>query len=166
MPSKDYFNTPQFTLSAWFMPKNISLPYARILDFSNGCHNNSIGILLDQGSLPVYPKFEMFDIKGTQYQIASSLPLTEDLWQHIALTYDGVQVRFYLNAILLGTSVNISYEMPLVNRTKNFIGGTSCPYNGVSSSYVDDVRIYGKELSQSQINDVMMSSASSITSNL
>ena len=147
------------------MPRNIILPYARILDFSDGCHNNSIGILLDQGSMPVYPKFEMYDINEIQYQLPSPLPLSEGLWQHIAVSYDGAQMRLYLNAILLETSGTISYVMPMINRTENFIGGTSCTYNGVSSSYVDDVRIYAKDLSQSQINDVMMSSTISISSN-
>lgn len=75
----------------------------------------------------------------------------------MAVIYDGVQMRFYLNAILLETSENISFVMPTVLGRQNFIGGTHCGSLGYSSSYVDDIRVYSTYLSQSQINDVMMS---------
>lgn len=113
--------------------------------------------MFDQSSVPWCPKLEMYDINAFQYQLSSTLNLTNGLWQHLAATYDGSQMRFYLNAILLQTSGVISYVMPNVMRMQNFIGGTPCGFTGFSSSYIDEVRVYTTCLSQSQINDIMMS---------
>ena len=164
LPPDSYFNSPQFTITIWIKPENVIFPYARILEFSNGCHNNTVGILLDQDSSPIFPKFEMYELNAqNQYQLPSSISLVVGIWQHVTITYDGSQMRFYLNANLVDTSDPISYVLPMGNwmRTENYIGGTSCGYNGFSSSHVDDLRIFNTSLSRLQINDVMMSNETS-----
>ena len=166
LPAGPYLNSPQYTIAAWVLPQNVILPYARVIEFSNGCHNNSVTLLFDQNVTPWTPKLEMYDLSAYQYQLSATLNLTNGLWQHLAVTYDGTQMRFYLNAILLQTSGTISYAMPLGVRTDNFIGGTPCQFTGVSSSYVDDIRVYGTSLSQSQINDVMMSNETNFNTSI
>ena len=142
------------------MPLNVVLQYARLIEFSNGCHTNTVTMLIDQGMTPIYPKLEMYAQNDAQYQVKSSLPMGTNyaLWQHLAASYDGNTMRFYLNAILVGTSEQVSYAMPQIERAQNFLGGSACEYHGSSSSHVDDLRIYARSLTQSQINDVMMAS--------
>ena len=147
------------------MPLNITLNFPPLIEFSNGCDNNSVTIYLATNKFPPLPKFEIWTNNKTQFQSDSSkISLVDDIWQHLAATYDGLEMKIYLNAILLKTSQNISYEMPTLVRTNNFIGGTKCLNEGHSSSYVDDVRIYSTCLSQSQINDVMMSNETNFSS--
>jgi len=100
----------------------------------------------------------MFDTSAISYHLFSSVSINEGIWQHWAVTFDGLQMRFYINANLIQTGAVISYSMPLgLIRTRNFIGSTSCGYNGYSSSLIDDLKMFNTSLSQSQINDVMMS---------
>jgi hypothetical protein len=100
----------------------------------------------------------MFDANTISYQLYSSVSINEGIWQHWAVTFDGLQMRFYINANLVRTGAVISYSMPLgLIRTQNFIGSTSCGSNGYSSSLIDDLKMFNISLSQSQINDVMVS---------
>ena len=165
IPSGTYLNTPQFSITVWVLPQNVTLNFARVLEFSNGCHNNSIGLMFAQSSTPWYPKVEMYKVSGIQYQLFSSLNIASGLWQHMAVTFDGSKMGLYLNAILL-QSVAISYVMPTDVKNANFIGGTACSTNGFSSSFIDDVRLYSTSLNQSQINNVMMSTDTTFNSSI
>ena len=166
IPTGSYLNTPQLSITVWVLPQNVTLNFPRVLEFSNGCQNNSLSLMLARSSTPWCPKVEMYTMNGTyQYQLLSSLNITSGLWQHMAVTFDGSKMRFYLNAILL-QSVAISYVMPTDVKTTNFIGGTTCGSTVYSSSYIDDVRLYSKSLNQSQINDIMMSTETNYNSSM
>ena len=74
-------------------------------------------------------------------------------WHHVAGTFDGSYVRLYVDGIAIGsgtsTSITIGYGLPTTNDL--FIGryGTTCVprFNGE----VDEVEIYNRALSQSEI---------------
>ncbi len=166
IPAGTYPNAPQFTITVWVLPQNVTLNFARLLEFSNGCHNNSLSLMIAQSSTQWCPKVEMYKINGSsQYQMTSSLNITSGLWQHMAITFNGSKMSFYLNAILL-QSVAISYVMPTDVKTTNFIGGTACGSAGYSTSLIDDVRLYSSSLNQSEINDVMMSNETSLNASM
>src|SRR3990167_6606086 len=92
--------------------------------------------------------FQFTDILSTNAEV----PITG--WQHVAVTYDGSNIRYYLNGALDSTvaftgSLSTSY-------TTAYIGGRN---NGVDTTYmnglVTEVGYFTRVLSLSEIGDIM-----------
>lgn len=78
--------------------------------------------------------------------------IATDVWQHVAFTYDGLNVRFYVNSLPAGVS-------PLVGSigtdTSDLQIGNDDTLVSPFDGYVDDVRIYNRILSQVEIRQIM-----------
>ncbi len=87
--------------------------------------------------------------------VYSAAPAATDDWTHLVLSYDAArrQLRLYVNGLLSGAQTNVTVQNapgPLtVGRAK---------WNGAPSAffpkYVDDVRVYGKALSDGEAGKV------------
>jgi hypothetical protein len=75
-------------------------------------------------------------------------------WGHIALTYDGINMRLYFNGSLIKTH---PYSSSITLSSSNLLLGTF--YKGI----MDEVAIYDIALTEEQINDHMNNSPSPIT---
>ena len=69
-------------------------------------------------------------------------------WTHLAATYDGSTLRFYVNGVQVGSKTGVSAIAASTGSLR--IGG-----NGVWGEYfrglIDDVRIYNRPLTASEI---------------
>jgi hypothetical protein len=77
----------------------------------------------------------------------NSGPVTTDVWYFLIGTFDGSNIRLYVNGELKGTN---SFTSTLCQGLPLFIGcenGTWLPFNGI----IDDVRIYKRALSEAEI---------------
>jgi Concanavalin A-like lectin/glucanases superfamily len=81
---------------------------------------------------------------------AASLPL--DTWTHLATTYDGAVVRFYVNGVLAG-STSVSGAMTASTGVLR-IGGNSI-WSEWFAGLIDEVRIYNRVLTVSEIQQDM-----------
>ncbi|MBK9148640.1 MAG: LamG domain-containing protein [Flavobacteriales bacterium] len=75
-------------------------------------------------------------------------------WYHIVGTYDGAQMRLYLNGSLMGTAT-ASGLIGLHPQSPASIGALSTgaqPFSG----WIDDVRIYGRALSAAEVMELLM----------
>ena len=80
--------------------------------------------------------------------VAGTTVLAVNTWTHVAATYDGAQLRFYVNgAEVASTPVTGSYE---VNANPLWIGGNAV-YGEHFQGRIDDLRIYHRALSQVEI---------------
>lgn len=167
IPGGIYFDTPQFTISVWVCPLSIVQPFSRLLEFSNGCHLDSLSLLLDQGttSSNLLPKFEVFVNSTTHYKVSSNVRLLTGVWQMITISFDEAVLSFYINSTLVQTSGIVAYSPQSIMRTQNYAGNTSCPNSGYSSSYLDDIRFFNVSLIQKEIVDLFYDKSTNLYKN-
>jgi hypothetical protein len=152
VPSGIYFNTPAFTISAWIYPQNIG-SWAKLVDFGNGVNSNNIVFAI--GSPTNIPAFQLCIPSACTLNLYSSQALSLNTWQFLALTYDGINAKIYINSTLTGTTA-YTFTMSNINRNSNLIGKSNFGgSDGYSWSYIDDLRFYNKSLTQSELLNIM-----------
>jgi len=93
------------------------------------------------------------DAVGGIANVISATTLVNNVWYHIAGTYDGSTAKLYINAILDGTPasttgvINVrAYNIRIGCRTAGY------PYAGV----IDEVRVYNRSLSPEEIRTLYL----------
>ena len=152
VPSGIYFNSPQFTITVWIYPSQVGAN-AKILDFGNGASLYNID-LSQSSSTSNSPYILFYDVSTNLGAAISSIALTLNQWQFLAVSFDGSLLSIYLNGILTQNQT-IVYTLPTLVRTNNYIGKSPWSVDGYSYSYLDDLRFYNISLTQSQINDLI-----------
>ena len=131
------------TLEAWVKPsvaKNASADVvykgadAYFLQSSSGTKLPSGG-----GSFGTTP------VKAASYGLT---PLPLNTWTHIAQTYDGVTIRFYVNGVQVSSRAQTGNIVTTTNSLQ--IGGDSI-YGQYFKGLIDDVRVYNRALSQAEV---------------
>ena len=87
-------------------------------------------------------------LAGTTYSVTSSTSLGTSTWGYICTTYDGSNLKMYLNGVSTGTtSVNQAITAP--SGVGIYLGArnTSVPFTGS----IDEVKIYNKALSDKEV---------------
>jgi hypothetical protein len=139
VPHNNLLNiTNQVTLSCWFNANNITTTQ-RLLDKTPA--NNGNNFLLDLlGSKP------RFIIAGGSHTISSAL--TSATWYHVAATYNGAQVKIYINGMLAYTG----------NQTGNCASNTLPLMIGADQNSatrftgrLDEIRMYSTALTDVEI---------------
>ena len=74
VPSGSYFNTPEFSITAWVYPATSGL-WARLIDFGNGENVDNVVVSISS-DLDKIPCFELFDAAGWLGSVTSSNILT------------------------------------------------------------------------------------------
>ena len=152
VPADSYFDTPEITVSVWVYPKTVK-PYANIFDFGNGKNSDNIVFSLST-AITNRPFFEIYNSSSRIERVTSSIGLSMNQWQHLAFTFDGLNMIIYLNGIKVSNS-SVSYALPSLIRNQCYIGGSNWVSDGYSWSYLDDLRFYNISLTESQIYDLM-----------
>jgi len=142
-PPGIYFDTPTFTITVWFLPKQVDY-WSRILDFGSGQAQDNILVALsyertNKTVFQIYDDATCLD----KYNCKSSQAVPMDTWTFLAVTYDGTEMRMYLNGTLT-SRVSLNFKLNSVVRTLNYIGKSNWIRNpdGYSASYLDDLRFY------------------------
>lgn len=152
--------TGSFTIEAWINPLSLT--------------GASKGILSKGGSLGTSLKYAVrlttagritLSTNGAQRLISSiSNPLSVNNWTHISASYNSSTSLFsiYINGIL-DTSSIVAGVSPTTNSDSLFIGisGASTPFNGK----LDEVRLWNRELSSSEVSDYMRTSLGTSSGN-
>jgi hypothetical protein len=153
VPAGIYFDTPEFTISAWIMPQQVG-SWARLIDFGNGPGQDAIVLSLDSSN----NNRPFGYLSPISLAIYSSSNVILNKWQLLTSTFDGLTLSIYINGTLFvsGIKANNDSQMPRLNRTKNYLGKSNWVSDGYSYSYIDDLRFYNKSLTQSQISELML----------
>ena len=101
--------------------------------------------ILDNGSI----KFNTY-YYGFKWNVTSSSALNDGSWHHLAFVQKDNDGQMYLNGILEQTD-NTGGKVNLTSSLKTYIGGDLRDYNSYYSGKVDDLRIYSRALSVSEI---------------
>ena len=147
-----------FTISGW--AKFAALKESSIMSFGGYNNGFAIGILANGTSLVGF----MNDTTLTQ--ITGETVLTDE-WYHFAATYNPStpKCEFFLNSVSQGTTSNVFTD----GSNPDAFGGsdiqsplTGTDVNHVTSGQIDQFRIFNKELSQGEINELYAENAVSV----
>jgi hypothetical protein len=87
--------------------------------------------------------------KNTNADVYSTLP-SEDEWNHITATYDQTHVRLYINSIIVGEE---NYNDNILTNSEPLYIGSAVNRDYFFKGVIDDIRIYNRALSTSEIED-------------
>ena len=103
--------------------------------------------MLDAAYIRVNPVLTTTD-RGVRGPVA--IPL--NTWTHLATTYDGANMRFYVNGVLVGTTPGTG-TINAANGALRIGGNNSAPLGQGEffKGLIDEVRIYNRALSSAEI---------------
>ncbi|MCK4401584.1 LamG domain-containing protein, partial [bacterium] len=152
--TKSCFDITSMTLSAWIYPKASSERLQGIVG-KRWYAGSTYGISLDtKGRLQfkVYGPFSKTGKKYDSFYYRGKTIFNLDQWNHVAVTYDGITVRFYVNGRL--DSVYEENRLPWIDNQSILIGVISTR-KGAHKSYftgiIDEVKIYKGALTEEEI---------------
>jgi fibro-slime domain-containing protein/RHS repeat-associated protein len=83
----------------------------------------------------------------------SQTTITAGQFYHLVGTYDGHDIRIYVNGVLETTQPN-SFELGYLDGKPLVIGGSGEPFNGRVRGAVDEIQLYNRALSASEVQAV------------
>jgi hypothetical protein len=172
LPQGTYFATPQFSVSLWIYPitylsvgvNDVEGPWSPILDFCNDHFSSRIVINMGDANNNFFPSLQVledtFYSTNNYHTWSSTLSITPYEWQLIAFTYDGINVRWFINGTSAGSSTQ-PYTFSPVIRNSNSFGKDYAGHKYIIAN-VDDIRFYSICLGPSQINDILYTDDSTL----
>src|SRR5262245_14807410 len=141
------------TVEAWVRPADNTGYGLPILTGGASGSGDFFGIAGTDGTAPV-GQYELYVDHWGVTGYDSNLAVTPGEWSHVAMTYDGTTVRFYVNGVA-GSAVTgnlYDYDINTYDVGGNRIGGTTttASMNGL----LDEVTLYGRALSASEIKSI------------
>jgi hypothetical protein len=141
--------TNAMTLEAWVRPTTSRLHAPVITKETSNFYTYRLEA---GGEVKGIPEGFISDAAWSWEDAEDTKALPNASWSHLAMTYDGVSLRLYVNGILVSTR---AAAKPTVNGLKLAIGAykTSNFFEGL----IDEVRIYNRVLSATEIGTDMNS---------
>lgn len=142
-----------FTIAFWIKPTNLA-PGAGIFQgvYARGTSGQRCPwIYLDDTTN--FLQMQSETIVGGVGDISKSVAVTQDVWQHIVITWDGTNTESYLDSVVYGTK-RVSTGHILVNTDGDNYIGKMVGYSSMDGS-LSKVRVYkNKVLTQQEITDL------------
>ncbi len=133
--------TSSMTLEAWIKPRTAGGYRTAILKERPGNLAYALYASTTQANRPA--------AEAGSAELLGSSALTANTWSHLAATYDGSVLRLYVNGALVG-SKNQSLGLPTSGNPLR-IGGNAVWTDEHFDGLIDDVRVYNRALSPSEI---------------
>jgi len=134
--------TGTMTLEAWVKPATVSSSWRDVI--YKGNDNYYLLATTSQAGLP--------GGRAGANQVFGTSALPTNTWTHLAVTYDKATLRLYVNGVL-ASSVAYTGSIPTSTYPLQ-IGGDSI-YGQYFQGVIDEVRVYNRALSQSEIQTDM-----------
>ena len=98
------------------------------------------------------PPAGYIDKSGTDYNAAGTTVLALNTWTHLATTYDGAALRLYVNGVLAKSR---TLSGSIIASTGPLDIGSDAVWGEYFAGLIDDVRVYNRALSQTEIQTDM-----------
>ncbi|BCU77169.1 LamG-like jellyroll fold domain-containing protein [Luteolibacter sp. LG18] len=151
-----------FTIATWVKVNSLST-WSRVFDFGSGTtnylfltprHSNTSGTV----------RFAIRTPSTGEQIINGSAALPTGAWTHVAVTLSGTTGTLYVNGVAVGTNTAMTLTpSSLGNTTQNYIGRSQFAADPYLNGSVDDLRIYNRALSASQVAALYSASVSAIS---
>lgn len=151
-PSLDV-SGPNLSLEFWINPTNTTgdqVIFGKFWNPSMDAPYYQYGLEMQSGT-PVFEVGTAGNSSPLRAAMSSTLPAGQ--WSHVAVTFDGQTVRFYLNGNLLNTP---SLSANLTSRPNQVHMGADAGPNQYLRATLDDVRVYKRTLNQTQVQSDMI----------
>ena len=136
----------KMTITAWVKP--LSTQIGPLVKKINPTHGYRINLTSTRALRFVLRR------DGQNKTVTSTTPLPVNTWTHVAARYDGTQMRLFINGTLeTATTAATQANTPLATTAPVLIGGDSTTHR--FHGYLDDVSIYDRALSNSEIADLV-----------
>lgn len=144
------------TLALWFKADDFGTSDARLISRASGTNANDHDWMLSTVSSGSESRLRVrLRVNGSTTTLAaSSGAIASDTWTHAAYTYDGIQLRLYLNGALVGSAPlsgaideRGALSVAIGNQPQ---GAGSRPFDGV----IDEVHIYDRALNASELTEL------------
>lgn len=141
------------SFEGWIKPSSFksASPYISSIMGTEVSDSNSAFLRLGDAGLANNKLQFVVSINNVQQKLASATALNANTWYHVAATYDGANMKIYINGTLDATKA----QTGSVNSTGAFNVGylynTSRNFNGK----IDEVRVWKRALSQTEISQNM-----------
>ena len=142
-----------FTISAWVNPATFAT-WARVFDFGTGTSAYMFLSTQYTSTSPngAKPRFAIRTASVNEQFINSSIALTANAWNHIAITLSGNTATMYVNGSAAGTNTGVTLQpSSLGPTTQNYIGRSQWSADPYFNGAIDDFRIYSRALTASEI---------------
>ena len=141
-----------FTWSLWFNSDISDSNYRLLIDKTNSSSPYpGAGIALQGGNV-----YGMINGTGTNLTYTGN-SYSINQWYHVALTSNGSTVKLYLNSVEVGTG-----SVSTTNTSQNILIGDSITWTTNYDGLIDQVRIFNKEASPSEITTLYNETSSTI----
>jgi Concanavalin A-like lectin/glucanases superfamily/Chitobiase/beta-hexosaminidase C-terminal domain/Family of unknown function (DUF6298)/Putative collagen-binding domain of a collagenase len=150
-PSLDL--TTGLTLEAWVFPAATQTGWRTVVQKEQP---NGTTYYLHANSEMNAPATGVF--VGNEQQLSGSSPLPENTWTHLAATYDGSQMRLYVNGVQVAARSQSGVVATSTGALR--IGGNSV-WGEYFIGWIDEVRIYNRSLSLAEIQQDMITAIGS-----
>lgn len=144
--------TGSLTLAAWVRME--SLGDGVIVSKWNSTGNQRSYCLRVVSSAPSYPIYASLSNDGTSYTEAiSATSIIAGLWYHVAMVYNGTDVRIYVNGVLDSNGANNpkTYGAGIYNSTAEFAFGARNASTLYFDGLIDEGIIFDRALSADEI---------------
>lgn len=146
----------EITLEAWINPADVASDWESVFSYlqDNGSDESGYGLVNNSGKMRMFIMTE--DAGGNSWNSAPGAVVDVNKWSHVAGTYDGEMVKFYLNGVLMEEQPrtgNIDWEfLPLDFRIGTFYDiNEDTHFNG----QIDEIKIWDRALTAEEIRTNM-----------
>ena len=159
--------TPAVTVAAWVRSASTPLTVKTVAAHgaSGGCSHASYAMYTGGSEGPSGLRFYIWNGTGAIASPVAPDAMWNGAWHHVAGTYDGAAVRFYLDGTQVGTGTPatgpIAYGLAGSNRfvIGNYAGNLStpaeCAENTSFPGDIDEVRVFGRALTPPELASVI-----------
>lgn len=137
--------TSSFSVSAWV---NMSTAYTATAGWQHivaGAYGDwGVGIVGSSSGTGLYLRATKVSVNDSP---STSSWVTKGVWTHVTATFDGTNVRYYINGALTG---NVAYNPGYATSVK-YIGTTNGSYAAYFRGNMDDVRVYNRPLTAAEV---------------
>lgn len=134
----------QITVSAWIRPDSLT-SWRRLASKGTG---DGYQLRIATGG---YIDFQCYLQGGGAPNVTSTRPVSEDLWSHVAATYDGITLRLYLDGEL---DAEVASPGLIAASTSDFLVGVTPSGLGAFDGSIDEIRVYSQALSAEDIAEL------------
>ena len=155
----DFSQEDAFTVAAWVYPKGTAstkIIFGRASTFTSAA--NVVYYFAINNTLATRYSSQISDGTNLISATAAAGTVSRDKWQHLVLLWDGTTLILYKNTVSIATGVNVSFT-GLWDGNTAAKKETSIGANGTTEAQtwpggIDDVRVYGRALSTTEIQQL------------
>ena len=153
MPDDDALDLASFTLAAWIKVDGQSGKWQIVA--SKEARNPTIRNYGMFGNINTGVIHYSFTSGNAWNSFDAPTVVTDGIWHHVATTYDGSDLIFYLDGVVdAQTSIAGGLQEPDNSNNVLYIGGCDVD-DYFMTGLIDDVAIFNEALSEGEINDLM-----------